>query len=61
MMKLSNLCPQRSLAAFVLTGLLVCTGVAAMAQTTGAGSINGTVMDPNGAVVPSRDGHGSRR
>ncbi len=52
-MKLSNLCLQRSLAAFVLTGLLVCTGVAAMAQTTGAGSINGTVMDPNGAVVPS--------
>ncbi len=52
-MKLSNLCLQRSLAGFVLTGLLVCTGVAAMAQTTGAGSINGTVMDPNGAVVPS--------
>jgi len=31
--------------------LLICAGVA-LAQTTGAGTINGTITDPSGAVVP---------
>jgi hypothetical protein len=43
----------RILAAFVLTAFFVAfAGVSAGAQTSGAGTINGTVMDPNQAVIP---------
>jgi len=53
MTKLRSFCPQRILAAFVLTAFFVTfTGVAARSQTSGAGSINGTVQDPNQAVIP---------
>jgi hypothetical protein len=54
MMKLSNLRPQRTLAALVATAfLLVFTCVSADAQTTGAGTINGSVTDASQAAVPA--------
>lgn len=44
---------QRILAAVVSTVLFVATaGLTIQAQTSGAGSINGTVTDPNDAVIP---------
>lgn len=53
MTKLCSFCPRRTLAAFVLTAFFVAfAGVAARSQTSGAGTINGTVTDPNNAVVP---------
>ncbi|MFZ0338271.1 MAG: carboxypeptidase-like regulatory domain-containing protein, partial [Terracidiphilus sp.] len=53
MTKVWNFCSPRNLGAIVLTAFFVISaGAIARAQTTGAGSINGTVMDPNGAVVP---------
>jgi len=53
MLKLSSFCLQRILAALVMTALcLVFSSPVAKAQTSGAGTINGTVMDPNKAVVP---------
>jgi hypothetical protein len=53
MRKLWSFCPQRILAAFVLTAsFAACAGVAGWSQTSGAGTINGSVMDPNKAVIP---------
>ncbi len=53
MTKVWNLCSQRNLAALALTAFLVAfTGVSAKAQTSGAGTINGAVTDPNQAVIP---------
>ena len=53
MTKLWNFCPQRVFAAFALTAfLLAFAGISGRSQTSGAGTINGTVTDPNGAVVP---------
>jgi hypothetical protein len=53
MTKLSSFCPQRTLAAFALTAFfLIFAGVCARSQTSGAGTINGTVMDANQAVIP---------
>lgn len=54
MMKARNSCPQRNLAALVLTAfLLAFAGGSAHAQTTGAGSINGAVTDASQAAVPA--------
>jgi hypothetical protein len=54
MTKVWNCCPQRTLAAIVLTAFLVAfAGVTARSQTSGAGTINGTVADANQAVVPT--------
>ncbi|MGA3131650.1 MAG: carboxypeptidase regulatory-like domain-containing protein [Terracidiphilus sp.] len=51
-MKLSNLCPQRIFAAFVMTALFVISvRVIARAQTTGAATINGAVTDANQAAI----------
>jgi len=53
MMKVRSFCPQRNLAAFVLTAsFMVFACVSARPQTSGAGTINGAVTDPNKAVVP---------
>ncbi len=54
MTKIWNFCPQRMLAAFVLTAFFVAfAGLSARSQTTGAGTINGAVTDANQAVVPT--------
>src|SRR5580700_1062065 len=54
MTKVRNLCSQRTLAAIVLTAFLVAfAGGTARSQTSGAGTINGTVSDANQAVVPT--------
>ncbi len=54
MTKVRSLCPQRVIAAFVLTAFFtVFAGVTARSQMTGAGSINGTVEDANQAVIPN--------
>jgi hypothetical protein len=48
------ICPQRILAAFVLTVFFVSTaGISAVAQSTGTGTINGTVTDASQAIVPN--------
>ena len=53
MKKLQRLCPQRFFAVLVMTAFfLAITGVTALAQTSGAGTINGTVSDAAGAVIP---------
>lgn len=53
MTKEHSFCPQRTLAAIALTAFfLVFACVFAHAQTTGAGTINGSVADPNQAVIP---------
>ena len=53
MMKLCRFFPQRILAAFAMTAFFVVfAGVSARSQTSGAGSINGTVIDSNQAVIP---------
>ncbi|MGA2572142.1 MAG: TonB-dependent receptor [Terracidiphilus sp.] len=53
MTKEHSFCPQRTLAAIVLTAFFVVfAGVAARSQTSGAGTINGTVADINQAVIP---------
>lgn len=53
MTKLWSFCPQRILAAFALTAFLVAfASVTARSQTSGAGTIDGTVMDANQAVIP---------
>ena len=52
MTKLCSFFP-RILAAFALTAFFVAlAGVSAWAQTSGAGTVNGTVMDSNQAVIP---------
>ena len=54
MTKLWSFCTQRTLAAFALTAFFVASaGLIARSQTSGAGSINGTVADPNQAVIPN--------
>jgi Carboxypeptidase regulatory-like domain len=53
MTKYWSFCLQRTLAAFLLTAFfLAFAGAPAQSQTSGAGSINGTVMDANQAVIP---------
>jgi len=53
MTKVRKLSPQRILAAIALTAFcVVFAGVNAKSQTTGAATINGTVMDANQAVIP---------
>ncbi len=53
MTKLCRFFPQRILAAIALTAFFVVfAGVSARSQTSGAGSINGSVMDSNQAVIP---------
>jgi hypothetical protein len=48
------LCSRRTIAAIVLTAFLVAfAGGTARSQTSGAGTINGTVADANQAVVPT--------
>jgi hypothetical protein len=47
-------CFQRYFSAFVLTALFfVVTGISAMAQTSGAGTITGTITDPAQGVIPN--------
>ena len=54
MKMLRYLCPQRCIAALAAAALLLIFAcVSLMAQTTGAGSINGTVTDAAGAVIPA--------
>lgn len=53
MKKVRNLCPRRILAAFALTAFLAASfGVPANAQSSGTGTINGTVADTSHAIVP---------
>jgi hypothetical protein len=52
MKKLQRLCPQRCFAVLALAAFfLSITGVTALAQTSGAGTINGTVTDVAQAVI----------
>jgi len=53
MKKLQSLCPLRCFAVLALAAIFpVMTGVIAKAQTSGAGSINGTVTDTAQAAIP---------
>ena len=53
MTKLQNFCPQRIFAALAATAFFVAfASVPARPQTSGAGTINGSVTDPNSAAVP---------
>ncbi len=52
-MKMQSLCPHRFLAVVALAALfLTTTGVTVFAQTSGAGTINGTVTDAAQAAIP---------
>src|ERR1700733_7679937 len=54
MTKVRIFCPQRILATLGMMAFFVTfAAVTAKSQTTGAGSINGTVMDANQAIVPT--------
>ena len=53
MKKLWNHCTQKCFAVMTLTAIVLAfSGVSALAQTAGAGSINGTVSDVGQAVIP---------
>ena len=53
MKKLQSLCSRRFLAVLALAAFfLAITGVTAIAQTSGAGTINGTVTDAAQAAIP---------
>ena len=53
MKMLRNLCPLRCFAALALAAFFVAfAGISAVAQTSGAGTINGTVADAAQAVIP---------
>lgn len=53
MKKMQSLCTGRHVAVLVLTAFLaIFAGVSAMAQTSGAGAINGTVTDAAQAAIP---------
>src|SRR5665213_276567 len=54
MKKLQSLCPRRCFAVLALAAIFVIlSGVSALAQTSGAGTINGTVADAAQAVIPN--------
>jgi hypothetical protein len=54
MKKLQSLCPLRCFAVLALAAIFVIlSGVSALAQTSGAGTINGTVADAAQAVIPN--------